>query len=187
MLRDKPALQPIENQRIRLRLLSRDDLEMTRNWRNQDSIRKWFVHSDVITPEHHQQWFESYLTRDNDFVFIIEDKETLRRPVGQIALYNIEWQQRRAEFGRLMIGDPEAQGKGFAKAASALLVRFAKKTWSIREIYLDVYANNYPAINIYESTGFTPATEFNGMMHMVWEKSDDVSDFENLTSRDSSC
>lgn len=167
MLKGKPDLLPIENQRIRLRLLDRNDLEMTRNWRNQDSIRKWFVHSDIITSEQHRQWFESYLTRDNDFVFVIEERVELRRPVGQVALYNIEWEQLRAELGRLMIGDLEAQGKGLARGAVALLIEFVEQTWAIREIYLDVYADNYPAISIYKSTGFRPTMESDGMVRMI--------------------
>jgi RimJ/RimL family protein N-acetyltransferase len=171
MLKYKPVLPSIENRRIRLRLLGVDDLEMTRNWRNQDPIRKWFIHSDIITPEQHRQWFEAYLVRDNDFVFVIEERIALRKPVGQISLYNIEWPQRRAEFGRLMIGDLEAQGKGIAKDAMILLLEFVERAWTIDEVYLDVYADNYPALSIYKSLGFMPVMEVDGMIHMSRKRS----------------
>jgi len=50
---------------------------MTRAWRNQDHIRKWFFHSDPITTEQHLAWWQRYQDRDDDFVFIIEETETL--------------------------------------------------------------------------------------------------------------
>lgn len=167
MLKPKSNLQPIENQRMRLRLLERGDLEMTRQWRNQDSVRRWFVHSEIISAEQHQQWFEAYLSKDDDFVFIIEDTMALKRPIGQIALYNIEWDQRRAEFGRLMVGDLEARGRGFAKDAVMLLLEFAERAWRIDKTYLYVYANNYPAIKVYQSTGFIPVEKVDDMVYMI--------------------
>jgi hypothetical protein len=81
---------------------------MTLAWRNQDHIRTWFFHSDVITPEQHRRWFDAYRGRDDDFVFVIEETEELRRPVGQVALYYIDWEPGTAEYGRLMIGDTDA-------------------------------------------------------------------------------
>ena len=55
-------------------------------------------------------------------MFVIEETETLKRPVGQVALYNIDWAAGTGEFGRLMIGDADAQGRGLARLATARLV-----------------------------------------------------------------
>ena len=52
----KRIIAPLVNGRVRLRLLEEADLPMTLAWRNQDHIRKWFFHSDVITPEQHRRW-----------------------------------------------------------------------------------------------------------------------------------
>lgn len=97
--------------RVRLRLLEESDLSMTLAWRNQDHVRKWFFHSDIIAADQHRRWFEQYRDRDDDFVFVIEEAETLRRAIGQASIYNIDWAARRAEFGRLLIGDPEGGGR----------------------------------------------------------------------------
>ena len=50
----------------------------------------------------HTAWFNEYLTRSDDHMFIIESEGT---PVGQIGLYHIADDRTDAEFGRLMIGD----------------------------------------------------------------------------------
>jgi RimJ/RimL family protein N-acetyltransferase len=143
------------NGRVRLRLLEEADLPMTLAWRNQDHIRKWFLHSDVISPQHHHDWWQRYQARDDDFVFVIEETETLRRPVGQIALYNIDPATRRAEFGRLMIADADARGLGLARLATARLVREAfSSAWQLDELYLEVLAGNEAALHLYRVAGF---------------------------------
>jgi RimJ/RimL family protein N-acetyltransferase len=150
----KRSLPASQNERVRLRLLQGEDLSLTLHWRNQDHIRRWFFFSDVIAPEQHARWFEQYQERDDDFVFIIEDIQAGDQPVGQVALYHIDWAQGRAEFGRLMIGEASAAGKGLAFAATQLALKVAFQDLALREVYLEVYADNERAIAIYEGLGF---------------------------------
>jgi RimJ/RimL family protein N-acetyltransferase len=150
----KRAVLPIENDFVRLRLLDPADLSMTLGWRNQDHIRVWFFHSEPLTPEQHQKWFSDYQSRDDDFVFIIEDKGAGDRPVGQIALYHIDWAAGQAEYGRLMIGEAQARGKGLAKIATELVVRLGFEVFNLQEIYLEVFADNTPARAVYRAVGF---------------------------------
>jgi len=151
----KRHIAPLVRGRVRLRLLEEADLPMTLAWRNQDHIRKWFFHSDVIGPEQHHSWFAKYLDRDDDFVFVIEETQTLRRPVGQVALYNIDWAAGRAEFGRLMIGDDAACGLGLARLATSCLVDEVLTAWEMRELWLEVLEANTPALAVYARCGFT--------------------------------
>lgn len=139
---------------------------MTLAWRNQDHIRRWFLTSAVITPEQHRAWFEKYRERDDDFVFVIEETETLRRPVGQAAIYRIDRERRRAEFGRLMIGDPEAHGLGLAHLTTARLVEYAMTACGLREIYLEVLDANQRAITVYTDCGFAIEGRHDGLVVM---------------------
>jgi diamine N-acetyltransferase len=163
----KQVIHPIEKGRIRLRLLEGSDLPMTLRWRNQDHIRKWFVHPEVISPQQHQEWFECYLERDNDYVFIIEETRDFLKSVGQISLYNIEWNHKRAEYGRLMIGEPDAEHKGIAKDASSLLLYYAFRGLGLDRVELEVFSNNQPAIAIYRACGFSEVSDSNGIMKMI--------------------
>ncbi len=156
----------IVNQRVRLRLLEDSDLPMTLRWRNQDHIRKWFFHSDAITPEQHQAWFKRYLQQDDDYVFIIEEVAAAFRPVGQVAIYHIDWAIRQAEFGRLMIGEPEAVGKGLAHAATKLLVDTAMDSLGLQEVYLEAFADNVPALAIYTACGFQITGRHDNVLRM---------------------
>jgi diamine N-acetyltransferase len=150
----KRHLAPLVNGRVRLRLLEEEDLPMTLAWRNQDHVRQWFLHSDVITADQHREWFNQYRLRDDDFVFVIEETETLQKPVGQVSLYHLDQSAGRAEFGRLIIGDPAAAGQGLAREATACLVGEALGPWQLGEVYLEVKDTNAAALAIYRRCGF---------------------------------
>ena len=150
----KSSIPPILGKRIRLRMLEESDLPMTLRWRNQEHIRKWFFTPDLINAEQHRAWFESYREQDDDYVFIIEETLSLHRPVGQVALYHIDWLAKRAEFGRLMIGEPDAAGTGLAREATRLLVNHALNSWELDEVYLEMFEDNVRALAIYTGCGF---------------------------------
>jgi diamine N-acetyltransferase len=160
---DPPVL---EGSRLRLRPLSASDLRMTLAWRNRYDIRKSFFHSDIITMESHISWFERYSHREDDYVFIIEER-TSGRPIGQLSLYHIDFYGHCAEFGRLMIGEDDARGLGHAKEATAMLVRAGFDDMGMVEIYLEVYAQNSAAIAVYKSCGFVVDRQKDGVLKMI--------------------
>jgi diamine N-acetyltransferase len=162
----KRAVAPLDDGRVRLRLLEERDLETTLGWRNRDEIRRWFFHSDVVALESHRAWFGRNLERDDDFVFVIEELQELRRPVGQISLYNVDWPARRCEYGRLIVGDPEARGRGLAQAATRLVLRQAFDTFGLDEVYLEVIASNAAAIAVYDACGFRRTQERDDVVRM---------------------
>jgi RimJ/RimL family protein N-acetyltransferase len=163
----KRKLSPIENERAILRLLERDDLPLTLAWRNQDHVRKWFLNTDVILEEKHVAWFERYKELDCDFVFIILAKELGNIPVGQVSLYDIDWNAGAAEFGRLLVGEPLAKRKGYAKDATRLILKYGFETLGLKNIMLEVKDSNEAAISIYRTIGFTETSKKNGLIVMT--------------------
>jgi RimJ/RimL family protein N-acetyltransferase len=139
----------IKGERLTLRPLFHDDIERVRQWRNQDSIRTSFIDQNIISSEQQQKWFQLYLEKVSDMMFIIEVNN---QPVGAAALYNMN--ESSIEFGRLMIGESSALGKGIGAEASQLLVRFAINELRLQKVYLYVFANNVRAKSIYEACGF---------------------------------
>ncbi|HNT53767.1 MAG TPA: GNAT family N-acetyltransferase [Anaerolineaceae bacterium] len=162
----KRPVPSFKNDKVRLRLLTAEDLEMTLNWRNQDHIRKWFFHSDIIEIGPHRRWFEQYQERDDDFVFVIESVADNYLPVGQIALYHIDWAARRAEYGRIMIADPAARGKGLGRAATRAILKIGFEYFHLQEIYLEVLENNQSARAVYADCGFKVMAIKDGVVQM---------------------
>ncbi|QIB27585.1 GNAT family N-acetyltransferase [Caloranaerobacter azorensis] len=143
-----------------LRPLRKSDLELLRKWRNSDNIRIWFLNQGIIDTNQQMKWFEKYVRKHNDLMFIIEETEELMRPVGAVALYNIDDHLLEAEFGRLMIGDSEARGKYLGLKVTKALCDFGFNTLKLKKIYLEVYEDNKPAIKIYKKCGFQYEREY---------------------------
>lgn len=155
----KRVISPFTLGPVRLRLLQESDLQLTLRWRNQEHIRRWFFHSEELTPEQHWRWYEQYRDRDDDFVFIIEELQAASRPVGQVAIYHIDWVKQEAEFGRLMIGEASAAGKGLAYWATRAAVQIAFDILDLQLLYLEVFRQNQRAIHIYEKAGFVTESQ----------------------------
>ena len=164
----------IEGFGVRLRPLARRDLLKTLSWRNRDDIRKWFFYSSILTLEQHYDWFANYIVKDDDIVYIIEECVELHQPVGQIALYKIDWLAKRAEYGRLMTGENSARGRGIAKRSTRLLLHHAHTNLGLQEIFLEVIEDNKAAIAVYEACGFIKEELRDGIIKMLWTPSSQI-------------
>ncbi len=163
----KFAPTPITSERLRLRLIEDSDLAMTREWRNKDRVRTRFIFTDILDPESHQKWFADYRKRSNDYLYVIEELQTLKKPVGQISIYNIEPDNKSAEYGRVMIGEEDALGLGIAAEASRMLIEHFRKNFQIDTFHLEVKADNENAYRMYEKLGFERIEQSGDLVSMV--------------------
>ena len=154
-------------QSVRLRLLEHGDLPTTLRWRNDEAIRPWFFNSEPITSAMHEQWWHGYRERDDDFVFVIEDTALTHQPVGQASLYRVDWNRKSAEFGRLMLGEPAARGRGLARDAVNILTAFAFDGLGLSDLMLQVKEANTVAAAVYESCGYKVIERRDGIVTMA--------------------
>jgi RimJ/RimL family protein N-acetyltransferase len=98
------------------------------------------------------KWFESYKEKEDDFIFIIETLNEI--PVGMISLYNIDYDSKNADFGRLVIGNKSYRGKTYSWDTSQSLISFAFTDLGLCQLNLKVLKDNYRAFRFYEKIGF---------------------------------
>jgi len=151
----KRLLDPFEFEGLRFRLLEEADLPMTLRWRNQPRVRTMLFHQEPLSMETHGAWFAGYRRRDDDFIFIAEAPAPLGRPIGQASLYNVEWATGRSEFGRLMVGEEEALGRGYGRKIVEGIARHALDVLGLTELYSWIKADNEPSIRALLSSGYT--------------------------------
>ncbi len=149
---------------------------MTLSWRNREEARRWFKTSEPITSETHISWYEKYIEKDDDFLFIVEHEN---RPVGQASVYGIQWENGQAEVGRFLAAPGEA-GKGYIRNACTALIRLCQNEFGLKYLFLDVLESNHHAINLYRQQGFTNELHQDGFIRMGLalprEKNNDSSD-----------
>jgi diamine N-acetyltransferase len=147
----KKEIKPYCCNALILKLLEMEDLEYTRSWRNYEAHRCWFNNSDPISKEEHLGWFENYVKRENDFIFVVFDMENNR--IGQLSIYEIDWLKRTAVFGRL-VANPSYVKRGMMTKAVKAVILFSQEILSLNKLFLEVKPNNEKAIHIYKKCGF---------------------------------
>lgn len=139
---------------------------MTRQWRNKDRVRLRFIFTDKLDADSHQLWFAEYRKRSNDYLYVIEELQTLKKPVGQISIYNIDQESKSAEYGRVMIGEEDALRLGIASEASKMLIDHFRRNFGVDTFHLAVKADNDNAYKLYESLGFKRVEQNGNLISM---------------------
>ena len=135
---------------IVLKPLVVEDIELLRQLRNLNDIRKNFVYDKYIDEESQKKWFVNYLEVNNDLMWSVFFKEEW---CGAVAVYDIDLEKKEAEFGRIMLC-PSIQGAGLGKKIIKGVLDYCKNILNLRRIVLSVKVNNIPAIKSYLDTGF---------------------------------
>ncbi len=83
-------------------------------------------------------------------VVLDETNET----IGHISLNNIDFKNRSAGIGKVLIGDARLRGKGIGQKMVIESLKIAFDNLSLHRVGLGVFALNEPAIESYEKVGF---------------------------------
>ena len=138
---------------IRLAALTMADAPQLYAWINdRDQVLFNAPYKPISEPQH-LEWLASITSRPDTMIFGIRtlDDDIL---VGSCQLHSISTVHRTAEL-QIRIGETAARGKGYGKNAVRLLLKFAFADLNLHRVFVHVFADNSPAIRLYESTGFT--------------------------------
>ncbi|MBI3551237.1 MAG: GNAT family N-acetyltransferase [Elusimicrobia bacterium] len=133
---------------VALRAIAEEDLEDLRLWKNAN--RAGFFFQEVISREMQTKWFEGYLERPHDRMFLVESGPLragcmgFRMLAGAADCYNI-------------IAAPQARGKGLLGGAMRLLCSYIAAEHTAR-IGCRVLKGN-PAVDWYRKCGYRIAGE----------------------------
>ena len=137
---------------VLLRPVHEDDLELLRVWRNDKSNTTYLSKLEFISSEMQLEWYKRDLKDTNCYTFAIEECENLKSIIGSVALYNFKGNQ--AEFGRALIGHPDARGKGMGFFATVLCLHIGFTVLNVEIIVASVHEDNISANRAYEKSGF---------------------------------
>lgn len=141
-----------------LRGAAAGDQERLRAWRNATA---WaFFQPAPIDEESQRRWFEGYLGRDEDFLFMLMEAAEPRGCLG-VRLADGEWDVYNVIRGERTAGSRGAMGRGLD-----LLVDFARRRAEL-PVRAVVLAGN-PAIGWYERHGFAISRRQSGSVVMRW-------------------
>lgn len=126
--------------------------EQYRDWVNQEEFARLLGRSKPVTQGQHEAWYRSITQNSNCEVFAVKTLQD-GQYLGNVWLHNIHWVNRNAEL-RILLGAPEARGRGYGTSACQLLLKFAFEKLGLHKVYLYVSSVNPRAQRAFEKSGF---------------------------------
>jgi RimJ/RimL family protein N-acetyltransferase len=135
-----------------LRPVELDDAEFIVALRTSDPERVRYLHPIPPDPEQQRRWLRSYFERQNDYYFVVENRDSRDRH-GLVSIYNVDPVLQTGEWGRWIL-----RPGSFAAVESALLVyQVAFEYLQLRSIYCITVIDNLPVISFHDSCGLARA------------------------------
>jgi RimJ/RimL family protein N-acetyltransferase len=129
---------------VELRTIRESDQPQLRAWTNQN--RQYFFFKELISEFAQQEWFGKYLTRDDDYMFIV------RAEGCSIGCMGIRVLEDTWDVYNVILGEQRFSGRGYMGQALQTMCSWAAELRPIR-ISARVLKDN-PAINWYCRNGF---------------------------------
>lgn len=145
----------IFGERIRLRAMERADVPLFVPWINDLEVLAGIGMYLPVSLVSEESWFDNMLKGpEAEHPLLIEVKEGEGWvPVGNIAVFGINWRLRSAEIG-ILIGDKRYWNKGYGTEAMQLILKHGFATLNLHRMYLRVFQTNPRAVRAYEKAGF---------------------------------
>jgi diamine N-acetyltransferase len=148
----------MQNEKIKLRALEPEDLELLYLWENDTSI--WKI-SNTYAP-FSKYTLEKYLAEAHLDIFetkqlrLIIDKisDGNVKSIGAIDLFDYEPYHQRAGIGILIAEDVE-KNKGYGNTSLDLFLKYCFSTLGLHQVYCNIGKDNSTSIKLFKNLGFT--------------------------------
>lgn len=142
----------LESKHVVLCCLERHDLLTNYKWGNsQELMERTGMPPYPKSAADIDRWFESGVDGADSKIFAIKTREG--EYVGNVELRDIDLRVGKAEIG-ILIGDPDARGKGYGSQSIRLLSRFALQEMRLHRLYAKILEANRPAQNAFARCGY---------------------------------
>ena len=142
-------MMQISRSELSLTLLTSEDAEILRGWRNDDRIRSTMIYKEKITATEQQAWFQR-INNEQNYFFLIRLNAMA---IGMIHLSDIDFSKQTA-FSGMFIYDEKYIGSPIPVMASTLLLDFFLPIFKLQQIFAKVLLTNHRAIKYNTALGF---------------------------------
>lgn len=145
-------------EKIRLRALEPEDLELLYEWENNDS---YWVISNTVAP-FSKYTLKRYMENSHKSIYetgqlrLMIDIFAEKKTIGTIDIFDFDPFHKRAGIG-ILIADEAHRRKGYASMSLKCLTDYCFKTLQLHQLYCNILANNSESINLFKQIGFIQA------------------------------
>jgi diamine N-acetyltransferase len=146
------------NQRVKLRALEPEDLEMLYQVENDTEL--WSVGASNVPYSRYalQQYIATQLNdiyADGQVRLVMENEEG--RAVGMADLVNFDPSNMRAELGLVVVSD--CRRRGYARSALRAVIDYARRQLHLHQIYAYIGSNNEACLQLFHHEGYQEVGE----------------------------
>jgi len=127
-----------------------DEMRKLAGWRRASA--EWFTTQFSVTEEGTKEWIREQVLHTRDRILFFVDDASLT-PVGQVGLCHYDEQKKECEFDNLLRGE-KGQYANIVIPALIALGLWSIKVLDLQRGFLNVLADNFRAIHIYQKLGF---------------------------------
>lgn len=144
----------LEGEKVVLRAVEAADAERVQRWVNQALVAPWVA---AVPGAVSRRAVETWLTlagtgRDGGGrTFAVETRDG--RHIGLVELHDIDWPHRRCRI-RLLIGEPDFQGRGYEEDVLRAALRFAFAVLNLNRVEVRLPATAERLLQAYRAAGF---------------------------------
>jgi RimJ/RimL family protein N-acetyltransferase len=131
-VKNKIKIKSYKNDII-LNTIGKKDIELLRKWKNEN--RKYFFYNKIINAHEQVKWYDSYLKKAEDYIFLVEYEGSR---VGCIGFRLID---DNIDIYNVILGNKEFGGRGIMGKALRLLCSYIIDNYN-KEITLKVLIEN---------------------------------------------
>ena len=139
---------------LNLRIADEEDAEFILSLRLNPLLNKFVGYTDPSI-EKQRNWIKETYNKENDFMFIIEDKKSNK--CGTIALYGIDYIKKRAEWGRLILKQDTLFS--IPIEATIQLLNFAFNKLKLVELYGGANNENRAVVQYHKKYAYVTAED----------------------------
>lgn len=137
---------------VKLRIVTKEDIETIRKWRNSDLIRNVSYNRDYISAEMQIKWFDTIKENKSQLHWIISIDGF---DAGYAAIKDIDILNKRCEFASLYIGEHKFLLNGIGAFVEFKILDYIFITYpEINKIHCEVLGFNKKVIQLHKRFGF---------------------------------
>lgn len=142
----------LKSRRLILRAIEESDLPLIARWRSDPEIYEYFYEFLPISARQQRNWYEKQLSDSSEINLVVAKPDGTG--IGTVSIYHIDRRSRKAEWGRLIIGDPEIRGGGIGSEIEVLVLQYAFEHLNLHKLYCEVLVENASVVSLHKKFGF---------------------------------
>jgi RimJ/RimL family protein N-acetyltransferase len=157
----------METERVILSAIEPEHIPAIVMWRNLPEVYRGFIEYAPLSTTQQTAYLANVAQGGTRRLWLINARERRaedgekrahrardRVPVGTVGIMDLDWRNRRCEFGPIFIGELEYRGRGLARDAEILVLDYCFNHLGMHKVIAHVTESNAEVIRLHEAAGF---------------------------------